>query len=268
MCTHLVSMWSYFFVHRGHLIPIQSTKCQNNHIHFLCTEKELWYNRFFSHYCWCIISNQMLLCCQAVCNVVWASRGSIAPKIKWQEPFIAWLCETSVSLWPLIYADLTIMLAASHGLPYASHRVRDTDTGHSYAGISQSLWAQLRGEVLWTKWQHYTNVTCQLRCFQCAKIGLDILSISIQNKMLIERTLSFCAVVIWLVQNKMATVSCSGYITRQWAVKCVAACWQESGHGCIIRPGQPYNTSIGPTHILHADEKARGVAQYSCPNIF
>lgn len=52
---------------------------------------------------------------------------------------MAWLCECSVSLWLLDYADLTIMLAVSHGSPYANHRVNDIDTGHCYPGLSKSL---------------------------------------------------------------------------------------------------------------------------------
>lgn len=48
------------------------------------------------------------------------------------------MCEISVSLWPLDYADLTIPIAGSHGLPYASHWARDTDTRHSSAVIKHN----------------------------------------------------------------------------------------------------------------------------------
>ncbi len=56
------------------------------------------------------------------CYLVLVARGATDLKMKRQEPFIGRLCEASVSLRLLDYADLTIMLAASHGLPYVSHR--------------------------------------------------------------------------------------------------------------------------------------------------
>lgn len=91
------------------------------------------------HYMHYVKSNFMILSSCMPSNVALITRETADLKMKRQEQFIAWLCECSVSSWPLDYADLTVMLAVSHGLPYANHRVSDTDTGHCYPGISQSL---------------------------------------------------------------------------------------------------------------------------------
>lgn len=81
--------------------------------------------------------------CSLPCNIVQVTTETAGHK----SNLLPRSCECSVSLWLLDYADLTIMLAVSHGQTYANHRVSDTDTKHCYPGTSHSLWAHLRGET-------------------------------------------------------------------------------------------------------------------------